>query len=289
MQYLKSGITMCRDISYTTKNLFLIGGFLLLLNGAGFLIPLRNSKIYTETQTHFPNDITLSYIDSKKELIKKKEETDEQYVVRITDVISKCIMHYWGDKIDEYHLRIPIWENYILFFLSYVNPYDYLRYEFCNYEKALERGVGLCSQEAIIEVGILRHNGIKANIIGLGGHTVLRSKVDKEKSVWYIADPDYGVVIPFDIDKIEENPDVIKQYYKQKGYSSYIISILVEIYKKDKNYVKKSIEEYKIGNNLYKTEKRAYFLKWMIPFILMAPFLYSFFMKRLKVIKNVKV
>ena len=61
------------------------------------------------------------------------------------------IAHYWRDEgINKYYLRIPFWENYLLYIASYIDPEEYLKYEFYDYRRAIERGVGLCSQQAII-------------------------------------------------------------------------------------------------------------------------------------------
>ena len=94
---------------------------------------------------------------------------------------------------------------------SFVRPDIYKKYEYANYKKALERRMGLCSQRANIVVGILSENKINANIIGLNGHVVLRA--EDENGKWYVLDPDYGVVIPYDIYEIQNNLGLLKEYY----------------------------------------------------------------------------
>ena len=177
---------------------FIVGITLLNLNIFGLLISLRNTDIYTETEVLFKDDITLSRKEVKNGIIRKANESDKEYVYRINKIINKGTAHYWKNEgIKKYNLRVPIWENYLLHF-NYFNK----KYEYSNYKKAIERGVGLCSQQAIIVTGILNDNGINAQIIGLSGHVVLRTEV--ENNIWYIVDPDYGIIIPYDIFEIEK-------------------------------------------------------------------------------------
>ena len=59
---------------------------------------------------------------------------------------------------------IPIYENYLLFIASYRYPDEYLKYEFVDYRKAIERGIGLCSQQAIIVSEILNSFRLRRTI-----------------------------------------------------------------------------------------------------------------------------
>ena len=46
--------------------------------------------------------------------------------------------HLHNAGINKYNLRIPFYENYLLFIASYLNPEEYLKYEFVDYRKAIE-------------------------------------------------------------------------------------------------------------------------------------------------------
>ncbi|MBI1923541.1 hypothetical protein HYR99_04745 [Candidatus Poribacteria bacterium] len=207
-----------------------------------------------------------------KAIISHRDASDEIYAVKINDAINKGIAHYWRKEgIDKYKLRVPIYENYLLFLASYLYPSVYERYEFRNYRQALERGVGLCSQHAFILVGFLRENGIRCEPVGLSGHVVVTAQVDKSNDTWWILDPDYGVVIKQSLDEIEKNPEIIRPYYAEKGYdknSAVTPSVddLVRIYGKDGNYIG-------AGRRWGYIESLSYILIWVIPLGLVSPYL----------------
>jgi hypothetical protein len=192
---------------------FIIGLALLVVNISGFFFSLRNPAIYEEPKTFFKNDITLSVDETYDKIARKKDESDKDYIFRLNKVIYNGLAFYWDDEgIEKYHLRIPFWENWLLYLASFIRPDIYRKYEYANYMKAIERGVGLCSQHALIMTGILEDEGIPAKIIGMGGHVVLSAKVHDNS--WYVIDPDFGVIIPYDISEIEKNPQLTRPYYE---------------------------------------------------------------------------
>src|SRR4029079_332230 len=136
--------------------------------------------------------------DIKKLLVKKQGETNEAFAIRINKVVNDGFAHYWKDAgIDKYHERVPIWENYLLYAASFIDPKEYNKYEFSNYKKDLERGVGLCSSHAIVVKGILNDNGIKAELLDVGKrHVVVRAEPGNTPA--FILDPEFGIVVPFD-------------------------------------------------------------------------------------------
>ena len=149
------------------KFLFILGLFLLAINIIGLFKTMRNPDIYTEENTlkNRISDITIKYPEIKKLLVKKPGESNEAFAVRINKVVNDGFSHYWKEAgIDKYHIRVPLWENYLLFAASYIDPKEYKKYEFSNYKKNLERGVGLCSSHSIVVKGVLKDHGIDANL-----------------------------------------------------------------------------------------------------------------------------
>jgi hypothetical protein len=268
-------------LNVTVKSLFCLGFFLFITNIIGLFISLRNESIYQEKNTYFANDIVLTekefYDRINKTTIDKKE-----YITNLNQAVNQGVAKYWRNAgIDKYNLRIPFYENYLLFIASYLNPEEYLKYEFVDYRKAIERGVGLCSQQAIIASEILLEKSIPSYIVGLSGHVVLRAQVDKSSDEWWILDPDYGVVIPYDIDIIENNTAIIRPFYAQAGYKQKTISKLENIYEEEGNAVK-SLEQGVRGYQIKRSRNEPifYFLKWIIPSILMTMPLYLFLTRR---------
>lgn len=248
--------------------IFFTGIFLIVLNIIGMLTPLRNPDIYNEKRVGFQDDITLTE-EQVYDILAKPYSTDEEFIRRVNDTVNKGIAHYWSDEgIEKYNLRVPIYENYMLFARSFISPTYYKRYEFSNYKKALERGVGLCSQQAVIVSGILSEHRIKTEIVGLSGHVVLMAQVDSETNTWWVLDPDYGVVIEHDIWTIQENPEIIRSYYYEKGYDSRRVNRLVEIYDSNGNVYVEEIKAW-IGSERYDFEYLSYIGIWILPLLLL--------------------
>jgi hypothetical protein len=262
-------------------NMFLLfSGFLLLgINIYGLFRSMRNPAIYSEEKTlhNRLNDITIKYPEIKEMLIKKERESNTDFAVRINKVVNDGFIHYWKPEgIEKYHLRVPIWENYLLYFASYINPVKYKYYEFSNYKKNLERGVGLCSTHSTIVKGVLLDNGIKAELLDVGGHHVV-VRAELNDTAKYILDPDFGVVVPYDTLAITANPELVRKPYANMAslyYSDakdpYTTDIMVNIFGK-KKYV------YSVDNWF---ENFSYWAKWIIPFLLAFPFTISLLKKK---------
>ena len=99
------------------KILFILGFCLLIINIIGLFISLRNESIYKEKA-----GINLT----EKELYQRinKTVTDKkEYITHLNEAVHKGIAHYWRDEgINKYNLRIPFYENYLLFLASYLDP-----------------------------------------------------------------------------------------------------------------------------------------------------------------------
>jgi hypothetical protein len=249
------------------KILFSLGLLLTLVNFTGLFISLRNPDIYKEKRCLFyPNDITLAE-EEVYQKINVPVNDRKTYVRILNDAVNQGMAHYWEDEgIDKYNLRIPPHNNYLLFLLSYVQPSSFMKYEFVNYKRGINRGVGLCSQKVIIESAILAEKGIPSEIISLSEHIVLQAQVDVGNDEWWVLGPDYGVIIPYSIYDIEKNPEIIRPYFLKGGYNESTINMLTRVYS-NKPQIYKGIKEY--SPKRYYFEDLLYLLKWIIPFILM--------------------
>ena len=253
--------------------LFGIGFFLLILNISGFFLSMRNKNIYNEVTNH-GNKFSMSEKQFYK-AIKRGSESDEDYVIKVNNAVSESIANYWSDEgITKYNLRVPAFENYLLFLASFINPHDYKKYQFCNYKKAVERGVGLCSQKAIVVSEILRENGFDSKILGLDGHVVATVKFADGKE--WVVGPDYGVVIKQDIGTIEKNPEIVREYYEEKYKNTETLDLMVKFFGKEGNRVFNRAAEY----CNYDNENLSYKLIWLIPIVFMAPFFIRYYIVR---------
>lgn len=245
-----------------------LGIFLLGLNFIGFFIPLRNADIYTEEENYFPNDIvhTEDELEQVLDLLKNEKESDKEFIIKANKAVHDGIAHYWKDAgINKYNLRIPIYENYILYIASYLYPEKFRKYEFSDFDKAIERGVGLCSQHALILSEVLENNGIDAEIITLPRHVVVSAEV-KDDNEWWVVDPDFGVIIENTIQEIEKTPSIVSPIYYAKGYDNQIVNDLTETYGTVLS-IHDSAKEYS-GVKRFYFEKLSYILIWALPLFL---------------------
>ncbi len=253
------------------KIILFIGLLLLGINICGLFKTMRNPAIYSEEKIirNRINDITIKYPEILDQLKRKQSESNIDFAVRINKVVNDGFIHYWKKEgIDKYHERVPVWENYLLYAASYIYPSKYRMYEFSNYKKNLERGVGLCSTHSTIVKGVLLDNGMKAELLDVGGHHVV-VRAELNDTATYILDPDYGIVVPFDTAAITANPELVRAPYSKlaalyypDAKDPYTTDFLVEIFGHRKHV-------YSIDNWF---EYFSYWAIWIIPFLLMVPY-----------------
>ena len=250
---------------------FFAGLLLLGINIFGLFKTMRNPEIYSEEKNirNRLNDITIKYPEILELLKRKNNESNLDFAVRINKVVNDGFIHYWkAEGTEKYHLRVPVWENWILYAASYIKPEKYGRYEFSNYRKNLERGAGLCSTHSTIVKGVLLDNGIKAELLDVGGHHVV-VRAELNDTAAYILDPDFGVVVPCDTAAISADPELVREPYNDlaslyypDAKDPYTTDYLVKIFG-DKKYV------YYLDSGF---EDFSYLAIWIIPFLLMVPY-----------------
>ncbi|MDH3943023.1 MAG: hypothetical protein OEV06_02865 [Anaerolineae bacterium] len=247
--------------------LFVLGGILLAINFVGLFVSTRNPVVYTGVEYEgihrkslYTPEMILSQIN------KEDGETNQEYASRLNQLIYDGVIHYWEPELaDELNLRVPVYENFILWGQGLLNPDDYYIYEFMDSEYAIERGVGICSQSSKILVDILGDNGIKATSYVLSGHVIVHARVDNPTNTWWVLDADYGVVIEENVKRIEKDTSIAQVAYREAGYSSDVAERIAEIYGPVGNFPTKN-EDAVTREALY------YQLKWIIPIALMLPF-----------------
>jgi hypothetical protein len=255
-------------------SIFFIGFSLLFLNILGEFSSLRSPSV-TDLE-HFPNDITITE-NQFYQIILERDSSDRVYIEKVTMAVNGAIAHYWAgpsqfieneEDVKKYNLEMPVWENYLLYFLYKFAGVEDTRYEFCDYKKAIERGVGFCSQQTLILDAILDEHKIESKIITFPFlHVLETALVEKENEVWWVFDPDFGVVIEHDIQMISQNPEIIRPYYSEAGYDNDLIDYLVFIFG-TKYQLHESVDAY-FGKTRCSAERITYLVKWILPVILL--------------------
>ncbi len=243
---------------------------LLAVNLLGWFVPLRADAVngyrdFADVETlEFP-----TVIEQLDELAERREDPST-FLTEATRLFHAGLAHISPDDVEAngleyYRMRVPLTENWILFALSYLKPDTYRDYEFCHYERALERGTGRCGQQALALVSYLSKHGVDTGFVALGGHAIATAKVDDEN--WYLLDPDYGGVIPFSIAEAEKNPEAVLPFYWSAAAHNNRIDVLYAPY----NRVKYGGPEARFARAC-PIERVAYALKWWIPVLLIASF-----------------
>jgi hypothetical protein len=275
------------------KILFVLGLLLLVVNTAGLFLSLRNGEIYTEPLVAFPDDIVLTYDEFQEQVKRRPGEPEVDYIYRLNGVVNKGMAHYWhAEGLERYNIRVPIWENYLLFAGSFLWPYAFGSYEFQDPDKSMERGVGWCSHQADLLNRLLIRERIPAQTLFLneGKYVTVHAVVQVQTGgKWLVADPDYGVVMPFHISEIEADPTVVKPYYADISRTGWVA--------RDQNYVPTgdlAVGLYSGADSqlVMPSEKRAnfekvvYILKWLLPAVLMLPLALTNGIRRYRLMKR---
>lgn len=250
--------------------IFSLSCILMIINIGGLFISLRNPAVYDGIGYAGKIRVPRYTSEGFSERMNRIEAIDEQYpayVKRLTQLVFDSTVHYWenDENASAFNLKIPLHENYLLYFMNKLNGRDEL-YEFCRAEKAVERCATVCSQSSRILADVLTRNRVRAQIVALDGHVVVRARVDRESDEWWILDGDYGVLIEHDLQEIEQAPEIITSAYQEKGYHDLVIAEMVAIYGPNGNEI---IDE----KLLCEREEHLYLLKWWIPSIGMLTFL----------------
>jgi hypothetical protein len=204
---------------------------LLGLNVAGLFLTMRHPALgaepvidgyrYLSWPKSYDAIVTLREDQLLAAAARFRGETDAAYATRLTDALYHGMAHYWAPASPApYHLRVPPYENYLLFAASYVLPVQFGMYEFYDPRKAIERGVGSCSQMATVLAHLLEGEGIDTRLLLFTRHTVVSARVDRARDRWWVLDPDYGVVIPWSMEEIRSDLQRVTPLYLETGVSS---------------------------------------------------------------------
>ncbi|MEL7537990.1 MAG: hypothetical protein AAFM91_13145 [Pseudomonadota bacterium] len=244
----------------------ILGALLLALNLAGWWVPMRAVEI--DGYVDFAGEPTRTLTESLQRLDALRQESPDriQLVTQATRIFHDGIAHVApadvrANGFAHYGMRVPLTENWVLYALSYVKPSTYMDYEFCSYERALERGTGRCGQQSLALVSFLSEQGIPTGFVALEGHAIATAEV--EDDTWYLLDPDYGGVIPYDIAQAEKNPAAVLSYYWSDAAQQNRIDATYE----PENEVRYGGPEARYARAC-PIETLAYVFKWAMPLLL---------------------
>jgi hypothetical protein len=132
------------------------------------------------------------------------------FVAAAAEIYDAATAYEWPPGL----ARVSVRDNWILAALPVADPILHLvglkndgplfgQFESFRYRRALGRGFGVCSQNALGFADLLqRRYGIAVRMVGLGGHVVTQVELPDGPM---IADPSLGVTLPFGLAQAEEN------------------------------------------------------------------------------------
>ena len=265
----------------TRRAALLIGVVLLGINVAGLVLPLQNPELHTEKGKILKDQVVIT----EEQFYKKVQRGDEsipEYATQLNEAVHQRLIYYeWGKENGAKYWRLPIHENYIIYFsrqvlylyrwisgeLAVRGKAPVFVYEFSNYRKVVERGIGLCAQHAVVVCSLLQKNNITCKMVMFKNHVVVIAQVDPRNNVWWLLDSDFGVVVPHDFNKIIFNPDIAAPYYRAKGYDKAKTEAIVSKFSNVRTNAGSVAEAF--GAKHYYFELLSYYFVWIIPIALL--------------------
>lgn len=255
----------------------ILGLALLGLNLVGLGLSLRSPQLAKSNDYFFQNDVRLVYSETISAVQGIEAQPNSEALKQLVTLISGTVAHYWPtEQATTYNLHVPATENFVLWTVGVASPFlesltgkpfkaVYQGYEFHDWQKGLERGVGLCSQHAIILDSILAEKGFKAEIVRLDGHVLNQVWVEDAQQYWLV-DSDYGLTMPYSLAEVQESPEIVRAHYFNVLQSPDILNLLVELYGAEGNELISSSRAY-LGPGYVLFEDLSYLAKWILPLL----------------------
>jgi hypothetical protein len=132
----------------------------------------------------------------------------------VTFAFAGGIVHHWPENgPPDPLLRPSLAENWPLHVATRLTAMPGV--EALDWQAAVYRGVGFCSQAALAVVDYLSEQGIPARIVDLDGHVVAAAKTPDDRT--FLLDADYDVVLPFGLEIAEREPARVAAAYRAAG------------------------------------------------------------------------
>ncbi len=242
-----------------------LGAGLLCVNIYGMFKDVRPQMFFAD-ELRFEEDITLTREETFEAIVRLEGETDKEYADRITQVIGGGLAHIHWERYEtqKFNQLIPIWENYFLYFMGRFSGIpEFERYHFANYERSLNRGIGICGDASMIMSQLLDKQGIPNQLLTFPGHVILAATFDNGEELAF--DPDFGVSLNYSPVELSSSPGAVGQAYADAGYPQSDVIVMNRIY--DNTFKRWDGVSHFITKKYY-FEIFAYWLKWPVPFIL---------------------
>lgn len=268
MKVPSMNIRMNKTLKLSAVAMLTLSIGLFALNFYGLTQSLRPDGLTADVLRFGEADVTIDTHQLLLQVKRKDTENDLEYATRITYALAAGVAHIdWNQHPPEkFHQRVPAWENFILWAMSYVtNIPEYERYHFSDPYRSIERGIGICGDASMTLSGLLDEQHIPNKIVTLPGHVMVEAYINNKT---YILDGDYGVVLEDSFEHYQQYPEELitgfrNQLVRSGDGEEMIANNLSTLGFKRWNGTKHFI------TNKYYFEKLAYPLKWALPSLLL--------------------
>jgi hypothetical protein len=238
-------------------------------------------------------DSTISLIDRAY----REDGTSPEFLAFASKAYSNAIVYSWYRS----KTRVAISDNWLLWALAWVDkPLNWLgatdidnlfsSYETTVWQRALARGFGICSQNALGFADLLgsRYH-IEASIIQLNGHVIVEANNT-------LLDPSVGIAIPMNLEEAQRledsqmkiskiyrdafSPELVFEEYDaaQNPIARIQVAGLGRFYDSNGNYRVGTVKDYR--RMLYQFERISDLMKYLIPLMVIALSFHGLYRRR---------
>lgn len=242
------------------------GLLLTLLNIVGLFMSTRPTHV-EEKDLRFVKTNYKTSTNVFKNYNRNANERVSDYIARVNHLVYQSFFHItWNEQKDtyKYNQSVPVFENWLLYLLSFTGIEHFKKYHFANFKRSVKRGIGVCGDACMILSEMLSKNNINSVIVTFPEHVILLVHLNNEQ---WVLDPDFDVYFSLNnkADLKNLNHDALDSY-RERGYSEYELEELQRIY----SAPYQEWESVKaLMTKRYYFETLAYTIKWLVPAALM--------------------
>lgn len=251
---------------------------LLSLNLYGLTQPLRSEELvnYRDLQSRHGPQLGCAALE---DLSKQQASIDRrEFAIKATRIVSRVIVFSLpGNRLElaRLHHIVPPEKNYLLWLASWTRPHPFSRMEYFQWRRGAARGVGACSQAAMVLCNYLNSHGFDCDVVGLDGHVVTRLNPETDPDAPLVLDPDQGIAFAHSLKSLQQQPEIVRNRYlknartnatERHAYWNQHAQHLAAAYSADGNRVYKDAREY-FGYATLVDQSRL--LKWIFPLALL--------------------
>lgn len=246
----------------------LLGAFLIMSSISGLLWPQddRHSLSKTSKKDVLSYDEALARIDDAY----VKYGASRAFLKNATLTYSQAIFYVWPRKFARVHFSDNwiLWSlsgsEHILYSLGLIRQDNvFSHYETMNFRRAMRRGFGICSQNALGLTDLLtRQYNLNVHMVGLEGHVVTEVRLDDGRK--FTLDPSAGLVFDFSVSVAQKNQTILDEQYSLIGQS-----VLAKAYDASGNLIFPEPGARGYRPRFYLIEKVSETAKWVIPIALL--------------------